>query len=95
MADLTERERVWLDQIEETKAKLDKKDGELKEVEAKIERELEQPQPREALVASWERTAANLRQQWASLDAELQGFQRLLAAVGVCCGRYALVCAFD
>ena len=85
MADLPERERVWaVKKIEETQAELKLTKEELKAVEGKIETELEKSQPRKELLASWERTAANLRQQWTSLDAELQGFQGLLAAVGMC-----------
>ena len=94
MADLSERERVLFKQIEDTKAKLGKKDDELKEVDAKIERELEKTQPRQDLLANWKETRGVLRQQWTSLDAELQGFQGLLAAGGMCLlGSYGIIFA--
>ena len=96
MADLSERELWARDKIEEREKELSKKDEELKAVQAKIEKELEKPQYElnAELLANWKEARDILRQQWTSLDTELQGFQRLLAAGGMCVFvSYAVNCA--
>ena len=96
MAGLSERERVWFKKIEETKVELGEKDKELKAVQAELKEELEKAQPRDNLLAFLERREAILSKQWASLDTELQKFQDILAAGGMCAfDSYALICAFD
>ena len=85
MADLSERE--WArKKIEEKEAELKAKEAELKAVEGKVETELKKPQEERnaELLANWKETRVILRQQWASLHAELQKFQDILAAGGKC-----------
>ena len=85
MAGLTERERVWLQKIEEKEEELRQKNDELKAVQAKIEKELqEQPEGQNSrLLAYWERKEATLSEEKKLLHAELQRFQDLLAAEGM------------
>ena len=95
MAGLSERE--WARQkIEEKEAELREKDKELKAVQAKIEEERRKPPEKQdsGLLEDWRSDKTILSKQWASLDTELQKFQDILAAGGVCVVRYALISTF-
>ena len=85
MADLSERKRVWK-KIEEKEAELKQVMEKLEAVQAELKEELKKPTAEQIarLLDNLETDKAILSKQWASLDAELQKFQDLLAAGGVC-----------
>ena len=95
MAGLSEREWVWL-MIEETKAELREKDKKLEAVQAKIEEERRKPPEKQdsGLLEDWRSDKAILNKDKTSLHTELQKFQDILAAGGVCVVRYALISTF-
>ena len=95
MADLSERELWARGKIEEKEAELMQVKKKLEAVQAELKEELRKPAEQNArLLDNLEADKANLSEETKSLRAELQGFQELLAAGGMCAFvSYAINCA--